>query len=42
MRLALAVRVKTTDFEEVVKLVQPENNTKFVGVLWDVSGLPLS
>ena len=29
-RLGLAVRVKTTDFEEVVKLVQPENYTKFL------------
>ena len=29
-RLGLAVRVKTTDFEDVVKLVQPENYTKFL------------
>ena len=41
-RLGLAVRVKTTDFEEVVKLVQPEKYTKFLGELWDVSGLPVS
>ena len=41
-RLGLAVRVKSTNFEEVVKLVWPENYTKFLGELWDVSGLPLS
>ena len=41
-RLGLAARVKSTDFEEVVKLVWPENYTKFLGELWDVSGLPLS
>ena len=41
-RLGLAVRVRTTDFEEVVRLVQPENYTKFLGELRDVSGLPLS
>ena len=41
-RLGLAVRVRTADFEEVMRLVQPENYTKFLGELWDVSGLPLS
>ena len=41
-RLALAVSVKTPDFEEVVRLVQPENYNKFLGELWDVSGLHLS
>ena len=41
-RLGLAVRVKTTDFEEVVKLVPPENYTKFLGEKRDVSGPPLS
>ena len=41
-RLGLALRVKTTDFEEVVKLVQPENRTKFLGELSDVSRLQLS
>ena len=41
-RLGLAVRVKTPDFEEVVRLVQPENYNKFLGELWDVSGLPSS
>ena len=41
-RLGLSVRLITTDFEEVVKLVQPENYTKFLGEMWDVSGLPLS
>ena len=41
-RLGLAVRVKTTDFQEVVRLVQPENYTKFLGDFWDVSGLPLT
>ena len=40
-RFGLAVRVKTPDFEEVVRLVQPDYN-KFLGELWDVSGLPLS
>ena len=42
IRLGLAVKGKTTDFEEVVKLVQPESHTKFLGELWDVSGLPFS
>ena len=41
-RLGLAVRVRTADFEEVMRLVQPENYAKFLGELLDVSGLPLS
>ena len=41
-RLGLAVRVATPDLEEVVRLVQPENYNKFLGELWDVSGLPPS
>ena len=40
-RLGLVVRVKATDFEEVAELAQPENY-KFLGELWDVSGLTLS
>ena len=41
-RLGLAVRGKTTDFEEVVKLVQPESYNKFLRELRGVSGLPFS
>ena len=41
-RLGPAVRVKIPDFEKVARLVQPENYNKFLGELWDVSGLPLS
>ena len=41
-RLGHAVRVIAADFEEVVKLVQPENYNEFVGELRDVSGLPLA
>ena len=41
-RIGLAVIVLTADFEEIVKLVQPENNIKFLGELWCVSGLPFS
>ena len=40
--LGLAVRVKTPDFEEIASLVQPEKYNKFLGEMWDVSGLPLS
>ena len=36
------MRVFAAGFEESVKLVQPENNSKFLEELWDVSGLPLS
>ena len=41
-RIGLVVRVFTADFEEIVKLAQPENNIKFLGEVWNVSGLPLS
>ena len=41
-RLRFAVKVKTTDFEEVVKLAQPDKYTKFRGELWGVSGQPFS
>ena len=30
-RMGLAVRVQTGDFEDIVKLVQPENYSKFLG-----------
>ena len=41
-RMGLAVRVLAADFEEIIKLVQPDTCSKFLGELWDVSGLPLS
>ena len=41
-RLGLAVRGKTTDFEEVVKLAQPESYNKSLRELRGVSGLPFS
>ena len=41
-RMGLAVRVLAADLEESIKLVQPDNYSKFLGELWDVSGLPLS
>ena len=41
-RMELAVRVLPADFKEITKLVQPDNHSKFLEGLCEVSGLPLS
>ena len=36
------VRVKSENFEEVLRQVQPENADSFLGKRWEISGLPLA